>query len=116
MTLAHPALTMVRNVRKGSPSKKQAQAKAEHEAWLKRNQVHPSQLCQQKRGKLNKLFTSPVEGRAEGNMKDLGLTGSKREEQKYTGDKLIGIAVMHKSCLQPVFTKESARDSAQMRR
>lgn len=35
---------------------------------------------------------------------------------KYTGDKLIGIAVMHKSCLQPIFSKEQAEDSAHMRR
>lgn len=35
---------------------------------------------------------------------------------KYTGDKLIGIAVMHKSCLQPIFSKQQAEDSAHMRR
>jgi hypothetical protein len=36
--------------------------------------------------------------------------------QQYTGDKMIGIAVMHKSCLQPVFSQEAAADSASMRR
>lgn len=34
----------------------------------------------------------------------------------YTGDKLIGIAIMHKSCLQPIFSKQQAEDSAHMRR
>jgi hypothetical protein len=34
----------------------------------------------------------------------------------YTGDKMIGIVVQHKSCLQPVFSVEEARDSAKMRR
>ncbi len=34
----------------------------------------------------------------------------------YTGDKMIGIAIIHKSCLQPVFSKEAATDTAQMRR
>jgi len=34
----------------------------------------------------------------------------------YTGDQLVGIAVMHKSCLQPVFSEQAARDSATMRR
>jgi hypothetical protein len=40
----------------------------------------------------------------------------KRPDQVYTGDKMIGIAVQHKSCLQPVFSKEAAIDSAKMRR
>lgn len=35
---------------------------------------------------------------------------------QYTGDRLLGIAIMHKSCLQPVFSEEQARESAQMRR
>ena len=34
----------------------------------------------------------------------------------YTGDKVVGIVVQHKSCLQPVFSVEAARDSAKMRR
>lgn len=95
---------------------RQIQAELEHEAWLKRNGVHTSQLAQQKRGKMKKIFNQPVSKIAEGTFQDSGVTGSKREEQKYTGGKLVGIAVMHKSCLQPVFSKESAKDSANMRR
>ena len=34
----------------------------------------------------------------------------------YTGTEVIGIAVMHKSCLQPVFSQLEAQDSARMRR
>ncbi len=34
----------------------------------------------------------------------------------YTGDKVVGIAVMHKSCLQPIFNDQEAVDSAHMRR
>jgi hypothetical protein len=34
----------------------------------------------------------------------------------YTGNEVIGIAVMHKSCLQPIFNEEAAKDSAKMRR
>lgn len=41
---------------------------------------------------------------------------SKVESTKYTGDKLIGIAVIHKSCLQPVFSQEQATEVARMRR
>lgn len=46
------------------------------------------------------------------------ITGavSSKPSQKYTGDKVKGITVMHKSCLQPVFTNQEAIDAAHMRR
>jgi hypothetical protein len=34
----------------------------------------------------------------------------------YTGENIIGIAVLHKSCLQPIFNKQAAEDVAKMRR
>jgi hypothetical protein len=40
----------------------------------------------------------------------------KKEVQQYTGSECIGVAVMHKSCLQPIFNKQSAEDVAKMRR
>lgn len=40
----------------------------------------------------------------------------KKETLFYTGDRLIGIAVLHKSCLQPVFSKAEAEAAAKMRR
>lgn len=39
-----------------------------------------------------------------------------RENMKYTGTLVKGIVVQHKSCLQPVISKEEAIDSAKMRR
>ncbi len=46
------------------------------------------------------------------------VTGSTAppEHKEYTGDKMVCIAIMHKSCLQPVFSEEAAKDSASMRR
>ncbi len=41
---------------------------------------------------------------------------TKAEPKVYTGDKMIGIVVQHKSCLQPVFSQEAAIESATMRR
>ena len=41
---------------------------------------------------------------------------TKKETLFYTGDRLIGIAVLHKSCLQPVFSKSEAEEVAKMRR
>jgi hypothetical protein len=45
-------------------------------------------------------------------------TGACKTKQTptYTGSKIIGIAVLHKSCLQPVFSQEEAIDVARMRR
>jgi len=47
-----------------------------------------------------------------------GMRGvaARAPDKVYTGTKIIGIAVQHKSCLQPVFSVEEARDSARMRR
>ena len=48
---------------------------------------------------------------------DTGLTAAtKAEPQKYTGDKMLGIATMHKSNAVPVFTDEQAKDISSMRR
>jgi len=41
---------------------------------------------------------------------------AKVETQKYSGGNLLGIAVLHKSCLQPVFSQQDATDIARMRR
>ena len=35
---------------------------------------------------------------------------------QYTGDNMKGISVMHKSCLQPIFSNEEAKAAASMRR
>jgi len=34
----------------------------------------------------------------------------------YTGDQVLGVTVLHKSCLQPIFSKQDAIDAARMRR
>jgi len=39
-----------------------------------------------------------------------------KETPEYTGDKMIGISIIHKSCLQPIFSNEAAVDVANMRR
>lgn len=43
-------------------------------------------------------------------------TGAAKPIPHYTGDKVVGIAVMHKSSLQPVFSQREAEESAKMRR
>lgn len=46
----------------------------------------------------------------------VGVFMGKREEKKYTGDRLVGIATMHKSNMVPVFSQEAAEEIAKMRR
>jgi glutaredoxin 2 len=48
MQLMKPYFTTTKTGRSTKPSAKQQQAKAEHEAWLKRNGVHPEQLTKAK--------------------------------------------------------------------
>ncbi len=45
-----------------------------------------------------------------------GGDASLKPTKEYTGDKMIGISIIHKSCLQPVFSQEAAIDAASMRR
>ena len=41
---------------------------------------------------------------------------AKAPNKVYTGDKVVGIAVMHKSSMVPIFSKQEAIDVATMRR
>ena len=44
-----------------------------------------------------------------------GIASSKPAPQ-YTGSEMIGVTILHKSCLQPVFNEQEAKDAASMRR
>lgn len=41
---------------------------------------------------------------------------AKNDVKQYTGDKMLGVAAMHKSNLVPIFSDEQAKDAATMRR
>ena len=95
-----------------------AYTKEQHEKWLLKNGCHPSQLKNKKRtnGNLRSLFSVQVSRIEKPDLSGVGVTGLKKNENKYTGKEIMGVAVMHKSCLQPVRTKEAAADIARMRR
>jgi hypothetical protein len=46
----------------------------------------------------------------------VGGSTSLKESPKYTGEKMLGVTILHKSCLQPVFSSQEAKDAASMRR
>ena len=60
MQLLKPYFTTTRTGSKSKPSAKQLQAKAEHEAWLRKNGVHPDQLKPASRGKLKTNYVPDV--------------------------------------------------------
>lgn len=43
-------------------------------------------------------------------------SGTAVDRPQYTGDRLLGISIVHKSCLQPVFSQDEAKDFSSMRR
>lgn len=45
-----------------------------------------------------------------------GGNTSKKEDNRYSGTNVLGISLLHKSCLQPVFSKQEAIENAKMRR
>jgi hypothetical protein len=65
-----------------------------------------------------KMPTIPEGRQVKGVSLDTGVKGAVtvKKTQHYTGDRLLGITIMHKSCLQPVFSQEQAVDAAHMRR
>ena len=56
MQLLKPYFTTTRTGGKSKSSARQVQAKAEHDAWLRKNGVHPDQLKPAKRGKLHSSY------------------------------------------------------------
>ena len=94
------------------------------ESWrelLKRQGVEAEQKRQSRALKapaLDYKLTTPV-GRTNTHhipSRDTGGNATLAAPKVYTGDKVLGVTVLHKSCLQPVFSKQDAIDAAKMRR
>ncbi len=94
------------------------------ESWrelLKRQGVEAEQKRQTRAMKappLDYRLTTPV-GRTNTHhipSRDTGGNAALAPAKVYTGSDMIGITVLHKSCLQPVFSKQDAIDAAKMRR
>lgn len=49
------------------------------------------------------------------NGRDMG-PAFKSPDKVYTGNEMLGVTIIHKSCLQPVFNQQEAIDAAKMRR
>ena len=128
MALVHPSLNMT-GKRKGKVKFKNAEearrSRQLESDWhdLQRKWGVEADAKKQNRAmaapKLEYKLTAPV-GRETVKIKsvDTGHLGaiSSKQIPKYTGTKILGIGVLHKSNGVPVFSEEEARDIATMRR
>lgn len=127
MHLHHPALTML-GKRKGKQKFPNAEAKRKHMALQAEWEEKQKQWTSMSKPNTHKVVfkkTIPLspsipEYRNTDEIKslDTGYTGavSTKQSQQYTGDQVLGITIVHKSCLQPIFSKQEAVDAAKMRR
>lgn len=107
---------------KSSDAKKQAQEL--EESWNKLKEKHASnkldlsQKRKQDKGCSHLITMVPPRGVSAKipSKADTGGATPKPNQNVYTGDQVIGISIVHKSCLQPVFSTEQAKDLANMRR
>lgn len=130
MGLMHPALTTTGR-RKGkqkfasaAAAKTHRELQAEWERkqaqWAAMSVTGQPSKAERKTAPVSTPVVSSPTVRETARPRSLGswVTGavSSKPTQQYTGDKMLGITVMHKSCLQPVFNAEAAVDAAKMRR
>jgi len=117
----HLAPIFVSTVNHGKIKKKltapQLRAKIEHEAWLSRQGLHPDQLKAKKSKKRDKEESAIMyQPRCTIPTSNLVGNGFKKEENKYTGTLITGIATLHKSNAVPVINKNQIEEIARMRR
>ena len=103
-------------------TKKDVEAQRYHDKWLRKMGVHPEQLAAKKKQNANVSirsvpdYSSNRTGLPTSDVIPGGSTAP-RERQVYSGERrLLGVAVMHKSNMVPVFDSKDAKDIAKMRR
>ena len=115
-----PAYYTTTSTKRRKPKKKTKAliaAEKQHEKFLKRMGVNkPKARVAQTVEQL--ICNHQVEGSipSSGTIPSYHPSMSKKEEMKYTGDEIIGIAQMHKSNAVPVRGKKQATEVANMRR
>jgi hypothetical protein len=126
MTLMHPCFNFV-GKKKGKQKFRSAEearkARELSEQWEKNNEKWKSMSTVKKTvkkpTKITQEFAVPA-GRETVKVNRLNswVTGpvSTKQPQQYTGSNVLGITIVHKSCLQPVFNQQQAIDAATMRR
>ena len=98
--------------------KREAQRK--HEQWLRDNNLAPDQLKTRAKDRESLRPGIPdykTKRKMPRTSDKITKMSGRTEPQQYSGErKLLGIAIMHKSNLVPVFDKETAEEISKMRR
>lgn len=127
MHLAHPALSLT-GKRRGKVKFRNAdeakRARDLEQSWKDLQEKWKLELDDKRRARAMKApaYVPPKPAYRGANepripSRDSGMgTATKGAPKVYTGDKIVGIAAMHKSNLVPVFNEEAARDISKMRR
>jgi hypothetical protein len=95
--------------------------KLQHEEWLMSINSMSTNFSKNKSTKFSKttpMFSIPA-GRETPNYSSLDtgfVACTKKFQNSYTGDKMKGVATMHKSNAVPVFTDKEAKEISSMRR
>ena len=103
-------------------SKRQVMSEQQHDKWLRKMGVHPDQIKEKNANTTNLSVLSVPDYSPSGNTlptSDVipGGSTAPAERQVYSGERtLLGVAVMHKSNLVPVFGKNDAKEISRMRR
>ena len=126
MSMMHPAFNNIGSKKPKQKFKSAEEAKRARELsaeWEKNNQKWKSMSTVKvsKKEAQPAVNVSPIPvGRENDKVNRLNswITGpvNTKPTQQYTGDKVLGISIIHKSCLQPVFNQQQAIDAATMRR
>lgn len=126
MSLAHPAINTIGKAR-GRKKFASSSAASKHRElqteWEKKQREWEKMSTVRSAKPVAAAYKPPRIPEGRNTMKnatsiDTGVKGAVtvKQTQHYTGDRLLGISIMHKSCLQPIFSEEQARDAASMRR
>jgi len=129
MHIAHPSLS---KIGKKAGKKKWASAEQKRQAeeaernwnqkqkeWAKMSPMYGKKFSAEKPVTINNPVPESRDPKNYGQSLGSWITGAVntgQKQQEYTGTEMIGITVIHKSGLQPVFSKEAAVDAAHMRR
>lgn len=127
MHLAHPALTMG-GKRKGKQKFRNAdEARMARELDASWAELQKKWGVKQESKKRKTAMSAPSldyklsapAGRATSNhipSRETAGCSTAPVHKVYTGTKVLGVTIVHKSCLQPVFNQQEAIDAANMRR
>lgn len=105
------------HTRKSKQKLRPKKEREEYEAWLAKHQ--PTKTIRQESNTLSYKLTTPVGRSTTKHIPSLntGLAVATAVPQKvYTGNKVLGIATMHKSNAVPIFHAEEAIEISKMRR